>query len=50
MAYRIKIEPQGKTLTTNGKETIKAALEREGFYFPVTAAAQASVPTAGLNF
>ncbi|MEJ2053653.1 MAG: ASKHA domain-containing protein, partial [Calditrichaceae bacterium] len=35
MAYRIKIEPQGKTLTTNGKETIKAALEREGFYFPV---------------
>ena len=35
MAYQIKIEPQGKVLTTNGKETIKATLEREGFLFPV---------------
>ena len=34
MAYQIKIEPQGKSINTNGKETIKAALEREGFYFP----------------
>ena len=35
MAYRIKIEPQGKIITTNGREKIKTALEREGFYFPV---------------
>lgn len=35
MTYQIKIEPQGKVLTTNGKETIKTALEREGFIFPV---------------
>jgi uncharacterized 2Fe-2S/4Fe-4S cluster protein (DUF4445 family) len=34
MTFQIKIEPQGKVLTTNGKETIKAALEREGFLFP----------------
>ena len=35
MTYQIKIKPQGKVITTNGKETIKAALEREGFLFPV---------------
>ena len=35
MEYQIKIEPQGKSINTNGKETIKAALEREGFLFPV---------------
>jgi len=35
MAHQIKIEPQGKVIKSDGKETIKDALEKSGIYFPM---------------
>jgi uncharacterized 2Fe-2S/4Fe-4S cluster protein (DUF4445 family) len=35
MSFKIKIEPQGKILTSHGKEKLKKTLEDNGYFFPM---------------